>query len=59
MEGELLQQYSYVEAHQYNKVKWQELSHDVQLNATCNAGAKAMIRKRDITSLPQLEAFPL
>jgi hypothetical protein len=44
---------------QDDKVKWEELSHDVQLNAACNAGAKAMIRKQDITDLPQQEAFPL
>jgi hypothetical protein len=49
----------HVEVHQDDKVKWEELSHDVQLNATCNAGAKAMIRKQDITDLPQQEAFPL
>jgi hypothetical protein len=47
-----------VEAHQDDKMKWEELFHDVQLNATCNAGAKAMIRKQDITDLPQQEAFP-
>jgi hypothetical protein len=48
-----------VEAHQDDKVKWEELSHDAQLNAACNAGAKAMIQKQDITDLPQQEAFPL
>ncbi len=48
-----------MEAHQDDKVKWEELSHDAQLNAACNASAKAMIRKQDITDLPQQEAFPL
>jgi hypothetical protein len=40
-------------------VKWEELSHEAQLNAACNAGAKAMIRKQNITDLPQQEAFSL
>ncbi len=48
-----------MEAHQDDKVKWEELSHDAQLNAACNAGAKAMIQKQDITDLPKQEAFPL
>jgi hypothetical protein len=51
--------YCHVEAHQDDKVKWEELSHDVQLNAACNTGMKAMIRKQDITDLPQQEAFTL
>ncbi len=36
-----------MEAHQDDKVKWEELSHDAKLNAA------------DITDLPQQEAFPL
>ena len=51
--------YCHVEAHQNDKVKWEELSHEAQLNAACNAGAKAMIRKQNITDLPQQEAFSL
>ncbi len=51
--------YCHVEAHQDDKVKWEELSHEAQLNAPCNADAKAMIWKQDITDLPQQEAFPL
>jgi hypothetical protein len=51
--------YCHVEAHQDDEVKWEELSHYAQLNAACNAGAKAMIQKQDITDLPQQEAFPL
>jgi hypothetical protein len=51
--------YCHVEAHQDDKVKWEELSLDAQLNAACNAGVKAMIRKQDITDLPQQEALPL
>jgi hypothetical protein len=37
--------YCHVEAHQDDKVKWEELSHEAQLNAACDAGAKAMIQK--------------
>jgi hypothetical protein len=51
--------YCHVEAHQDDMVKWEELSYEVQLNAACNAGAKAMIRNQDITDLPQQEAIPL
>jgi hypothetical protein len=51
--------YCHVEAHQDDKVRWEELSHEAQLNATCNAGAKAMIWKQDITDLPQQKPFPL
>jgi hypothetical protein len=50
--------YFHVEAHQDDKVRWEELSHEVQLNAACNVGAKAMIRKQDITDLPQQKPFP-
>jgi hypothetical protein len=51
--------YCHVEAHQDDKMKWEELFHEVQLNAACIAGAKAMIRRQDITDLPQQEAFLL
>ncbi len=51
--------YCHGEAHQDDKMKWEELSHEAQSKATCNAGAKVMIRKQDITDLPQREAFPL
>ncbi len=51
--------YCHAEAHQDDKVRWEELSHEAQLNAACNAGAKAMIRKQDITDLPQQKLFPL
>jgi hypothetical protein len=51
--------YCHVEAHQDDKVRWEELFHEAQLNAACNAGAKAMIRKQDITDLPQQKLFPL
>ncbi len=40
-------------------MRWEELSHEAQFNAACNAGAKAMIRKQDITDLPQQKPFPL
>ncbi len=42
-----------------NDKKWEELSREGQLNAVCNAGAKAMIQRQDITDLPEQEAFPL
>jgi hypothetical protein len=51
--------YCHVEAHQYDKMKWLKLSCETQLNAACNAGAKAMIMRQDITNLPQQEAFLL
>jgi len=51
--------YSRVEAHQDDKVKWEELSCEVQLNAACDFGAKTMIRKQDITNLPLQKPFPL
>ncbi len=51
--------YCHVEAHQDDKVKWEELSHEAQLNAACDAGAKAVIQKQDITDLPPQKSFPL
>jgi hypothetical protein len=51
--------YCHLEAHLDDKMKWEELSCEVQLNAMCDAGAKAMIQRQDITDLPQQEAFPL
>ncbi len=48
-----------MEAHQDDKMKWEELSCEVQLNAVCDAGAKAMIWRQDITGLPQQEVFPI
>jgi hypothetical protein len=51
--------YCHVKAHQDDKMMWEELSWEAQLNAACNVGAKAMIRKQDFTDLPQQEAFPL
>jgi hypothetical protein len=51
--------YCHVEAHQDDKVRWEELSHEAQLIAACNACVKAMIQKQDITDLPQQKPFPL
>jgi hypothetical protein len=51
--------YCHVEAHQDDKMMWEELSCEVQSNAACNAGAKAVIRRQDTTDLQQQEAFPL
>jgi hypothetical protein len=48
-----------VKAHQDDKVKWEELLHEAQLNAACNASTKAMIQKQDIIDLPQQDTFPL
>ncbi len=42
-----------------DKVKWEELSHEAQLNVACDASAKAVIRKQDITDLPPQKPFPL
>jgi hypothetical protein len=43
--------YCHVEAHQDDEVKWEELSHEAQLNAACDAGVKVVIRKQDIRPL--------
>jgi hypothetical protein len=51
--------YCHVKAHQDDKVKWEELSHEAQLNAASDADAKAVIRKQDITDLPPQKPFPL
>jgi hypothetical protein len=51
--------YCHVEAHQDDKMSWEKLSREAQLNAVCNAGAKALIWRQDITDLPQQQAFPL
>ena len=48
-----------METHQDDKVKWEELSCEAQLNAACDSGAKTMIRKQDITDLPPQKPFPL
>jgi hypothetical protein len=52
-------EYIHVEAHQDDRMQWEELSREAQLNAACNAGAKAMLCSQDITHLPQQEPFPL
>ncbi len=52
-------EYIHVEAHQDNRMRWEELSQEAQLNAACNAGAKAKLQSQDITDLPQQEVFPL
>jgi hypothetical protein len=51
-------EYIHVEAHQDECMQLEELSTAAQLNAACNAGAKAMLRSQDITDLPWQEAFP-
>ena len=48
-----------MEAHQDEKVNWEELSREAQLNAACDSGAKTMIWKQDITDLPPQKPFPL
>jgi hypothetical protein len=52
-------EYIHVEAHQDDLKQWEDLSREAQLNAACDAGAKAMLRSQDITNLPQQELFPL
>ncbi len=44
-----------MEAHQDDKMSWEEISCEAQLNVACDAGAKAMIQRQDITQEP----FPL
>ncbi len=53
------QEYCHVKAHQDDRTQWEDLTQAVQLNAACDAGAKAMLCSQDITDLPQQEAFPL
>ncbi len=40
-------------------MQWEDLSRAAQLNAACNAGAKAMLHSQDNTALLQQEVFPL
>jgi hypothetical protein len=39
-------------------MQWEDLSRVAQLNAACNAGAKAMLYSQDIMDLPRQEVFP-
>jgi hypothetical protein len=52
-------EYIHVEAHQDDLKRWEDLLREAQLNAACDAAAKAMLRLQDITDLPQQEPFPL
>jgi hypothetical protein len=52
-------EYIHVDTHQDNLKQWEDLLRQAQLNAVCDAGAKAMLRLQDITDLPQQEPFPL
>jgi hypothetical protein len=52
-------EYIHVAAHQDDRMRWEELLREAQLNAACDAGAKAMLRLQDITDLSQQELFPL
>ncbi len=52
-------EYIHVKVHQDDCMQWKELSREAQLNAVCNASAKAMLRSQYITDLPQQEVFPL
>ncbi len=36
-------EYIHIAAHQDNHMRWEELLHKAQLNAACNAGAKAKL----------------
>jgi hypothetical protein len=53
------QEYIHVDAHQDDLKRWEDLLWEAQLNAACDAGAKAMLRLQDITNLPQQEPFSL
>jgi hypothetical protein len=53
------QDYIHVEAHQDDCTQWVDLTRAAQLNAACDAGAKAMLHSQDVTDLPRQEAFPL
>jgi hypothetical protein len=52
-------EYIQVDVHQDDLKRWEDLLREAQLNAACDAGAKAMLHLQDITDLPQQEAFPL
>jgi hypothetical protein len=52
-------EYIHVEAHQDDLKRWEDLLREAQLNAACDAGAKAMLWLQDITDLPQQEPFSL
>jgi hypothetical protein len=52
-------EYIHVEAHQDDLKRWEDLLREAQLNAACDAGAKAMLRSQYITDIPQQEPFPL
>jgi hypothetical protein len=52
-------EYIHVKAHQDDPMRWEDLSREAQLNAACDASAKAMLRLQDIINLPQQEPFPL
>jgi hypothetical protein len=39
-------------------MQWEDLSRAAQLDAECDAGAKAMLRSQDITDLLWQEVFP-
>jgi hypothetical protein len=53
------QEYIHVDAHQDDLKRWEDLLREAQLNAACDAGAKAMLQSQDITNLPQQDPFPL
>ncbi len=53
------QEYIHVEAHQDERMQWEDLLRAAQLNAACDTGTKAMLRSQDIMALTQQEVFPM
>jgi hypothetical protein len=52
-------EHHHVAAHQDDHTRWKDMSQAAQLNSACDAGAKAILRSKDVTNLPLQEAFPL
>lgn len=51
--------FSYVRAHQSDKIAFHKLRREAQLNEGCNATAKRELRELDPTRLPAQKCFPL
>jgi hypothetical protein len=52
-------EYHHMTAHQDKHTRWEDLTRPAQLNSACDAGAKAILRSQDTTTLPPQKAFPL
>jgi hypothetical protein len=51
--------FSHVKAHQDDKLDWEALKHEEQLNCGCDHAAKRCIKETVINGLPKQQAFPL